>query len=263
LADSGADELAPSLLAAWDAFLAGAEAAELEQPSQGQEACIRLGLWSEHWSVHDLIASARSVGFGAQPEPGLVLKTHRHASRDEVLGALRRHRDAVSLYFANTDRSPDLAHADSALGRLPLLSVLFGQAYELAVHALDLVECGASTPPEDVLDTGIGALADLLGALAAKADLHSEFAFRAASGTWAVAVDADGWRVNRPTARRLGGTVLEGDAVDLLRAASGRSEGWALLASGHLRGQSLGGLLRLGALTDLPGAPGSHLLKIG
>ena len=59
----------------------------------------------------------------------------------------------------------------SVVGRIPLLSVVLGQAYELAVHGLDLVSCGAAPPPADVLQSGLAALADVTGGLAASMDI--------------------------------------------------------------------------------------------
>lgn len=275
LADTGRAEIGPRVLAAWDAFLEAAAAADLGRPSglfgwRGQEVCVHLGLWGEHWAVHGLIASARAGGAGVAPtveaENAAVLRPHQHASKSEVLAALRRHRDAVALYFANSDRTLDLAPAVAPIGRLPLLSLLLGQAYELAVHALDLVDCGAPPPPAGLLDSGLAGLAELIGGLAVEAGLTGDFALLAGSGQgasgWGLAVGGDGWTVSPVGASRLGGTVISGDAADLLRAAAGRSDARALLAARQIRVQSLGGLLRLAPLADTPGAPGAPLLRL-
>lgn len=280
LADTGRAEIGPRVLSAWDAFLAAAAAADLDRVSglsgwRGQEICVHLGLWGEHWAVHGLIASARAGGTGVAPtveaENSAVLGTHRHAARAEVLAALRRHRDAVALYFANSDQTLDLAPAVSPLGRLPLLSLLLGQAYELAVHALDLVDCGAPPPPAGLLDSGLAGLAELIGGRAVEAGLTGGFALlaradRAAdgqgSGGWGLAVGGEGWTVSPIGASRLGGTVIAGDAADLLRAASGRVDARALLAARRIGVQSLGGLLRFAPLADTPAAPGGPLLRL-
>ena len=75
-----------------------------------------------------------------------VTAAHRNASRDDVLAALRRNREATVRYLGDEPVDLDSAAAVSVVGRLPLLSVVLGQAYELAVHGLDLAACGAPPP---------------------------------------------------------------------------------------------------------------------
>ena len=77
-----------------------------------------------------------------------VTAAHRDASREEVLAALRRNRDATARYLA--EEPVELDTAPDGLRRRPrsrCSSVVLGQAYELAVHGLDLVSCGAAPPP--------------------------------------------------------------------------------------------------------------------
>ena len=55
-----------------------------------------------------------------------------------MLAALRRNREATAAYLADEPVALDSAPTVSVVGSLPLLSVVLGQAYELAVHGLDL-----------------------------------------------------------------------------------------------------------------------------
>ncbi|MFI5958169.1 hypothetical protein [Cryptosporangium sp. NPDC051539] len=271
LAGGGRASVEPRVLAAWDAFLHCADAADLncDSGAPGQRAhdlCVQLGLWTEHRAVHDLVTSARGGARGTPPDVHLVrdavVATHRNASRAEVLSALRRRRDAVSIYFKNFDEALDLAPAVSAFGRIPLLSVLVGEAYLLAVTALDLVPCGSPPPPEPLQQAGLAALCEVLGALAVDAGLTGSAAFRTPSGGWGFAASEDGWTVRDLGSQLPGGTVIEGDEADLLGLAAGRLDGPRLLRSRRIRAQQLTGLLRFAPLADLPWTPGATLLRL-
>src|SRR3712207_5883280 len=176
MADAGRDTVGPMVLEAWDAFLASAAEVDLDRPSRlprwrAQEICVHLGCWDDHTALADLIASARSAATGRAPDPDAVnarvTAAHRAASRDDVLTALRRNRDATARYLTEEPEALDTAPAGSVVGRLPLRGVGRGRAYELAVHGLDLVSCGAASPPPPVLRSGLAALTDVTGALAA------------------------------------------------------------------------------------------------
>src|SRR5918994_7718530 len=173
MADAGRDTVGPMVLGAWDAFLGQAAAVDLGQPTRlpgwrAHEVCVHLGLWDDHAALPDLVASARAGGGGAPPDVDAtnarVTAAHRDAPREEVLAALRRNRDATARYRDEEPVELDTAPAVAVVGRLPLLSVVLGQAYELAVHGLDLVPCGAPPPPRPVLQAGRGAPADRAGA---------------------------------------------------------------------------------------------------
>ena len=138
---------------------------DLDRPSRlpgwrAHEIAVHLGCWDDHTALADLIASARSGGAGTPPEVDAVnarvTAAHRNASRDEVLAALRRNRDATARYLDEEPVELDTAPTVSVVGRLPLLSVVLGQAYELAVHGLDLVSCGAEPPPAVGAAVGAG-----------------------------------------------------------------------------------------------------------
>ena len=159
MTDLGRAEVGRRVLEAWDAFLAQAAEVDLRRPSRlpgwrAQEVCLHLGCWPENTALADLVASARAGGAGTPPDPDTVnarvVTAHRDASREEVLAGLRRNRDATRRYLDEVPEELDRTPTVSVVGRLPLLSVVLGQAYELAVHGLDLVPCGAPPPPPPV-----------------------------------------------------------------------------------------------------------------
>lgn len=272
MADAGRDEVGGRVLAAWDAFCAQAAEADLQAPTRlpgwrVQEVCVHLGAWPGHTALADLVASARSGGTGAPPDVDAVnarvTAAHRDAPRAEVLAALRRNRDATAAHLAEGPAELDRAPAVSTVGRLPLLSVVLGQAYELAVHGLDLAAAGASAVPPAVLQSGLAALADVTGALAAAGGIRGGATLATPDGGWAFAADGTGWTVRQVPAGRVAGTAVEAPAALLLEAASGRVNPVAALARRRLRVHELGGLLALAPIVQAaPGIPGGPILAL-
>ncbi|NEK59379.1 maleylpyruvate isomerase family mycothiol-dependent enzyme [Geodermatophilus sabuli] len=272
MADAGRGEVGGMVLGAWDAFLEQTAAVDLDRPSRlpgwrAHEICVHLGCWEDHTALADLIASARAGGTGTPPDVDAtnarVTTAHRGASRDEVLAALRRNRAATVRYLADEPVELDTAPTVAVVGRLPLLSVVLGQAYELAVHGLDLVPLGAPPPPAPVLQAGLAALADVTGALAASTGITGGATLATPDGGWAFASDGAGWTVHRVAPGHGGGTAVEAQADLLLEAASGRVNPVAALARRRLRVHELGGLLALAPIVQAaPGIPGGPILQL-
>jgi hypothetical protein len=139
MADAGRDEVRTRVLAAWDAFITEAERVDLSRRSRlpgwrAHEICVHLGSWDDHRAMADLVDSARTGATGTQPDPDAVnarvTAAHAAASREEVLDALRRNRAATERYLAEEPVELDTAPTVSVVGRVPLLSVVLGQAYE-------------------------------------------------------------------------------------------------------------------------------------
>lgn len=272
MADAGRERVATMVLGAWDAFLEQAGAVDLDRRSRlpgwrAQEICVHLGLWPENTAMADLIASARTGGTGTPPDVDAVnarvTEAHRDASREEVLAALRRNREATASYLSDEPTSLDGAPTVSVVGRLPLLSVVLGQAYELAVHGLDLAECGAPPPPPPVLHSGLAALADVTGALAAACDITGGASLVTPDGGWTFAADGNGWTVREIAGGDTAGTAVEGSAELLLDAASGRINPVPAVARRRLKVHELGGLLKLAPIVSVaPGIPGGPILAL-
>jgi len=272
MADAGREQVGQMVLEAWDAFLEAAETVDLARPSRlagwrAQEICVHLGCWDDHTAMADLVASARAGGSGTPPDVDVVnarvTAAHRDASRDEVLAALRRNREATARYLAEQPVELDTAPTVSVVGRIPLLSVVLGQAYELAVHGLDLVSCGAAPPPPAVLQSALAALADVTGALAASMDITGGVTLATPDGGWAFAADPHGWTVRRVEAGRHAGPTVEAPAQLLLEAASGRINPVPAVARRRLKVHDIGGLLKLAPIVQaVPGIPGGPILQL-
>jgi uncharacterized protein (TIGR03083 family) len=272
MADAGRDEVAGRVLSAWDAFIERAETVDLTRPSRlsgwrAQEICVHLGCWDDHTAVADLVASARAGGTGTPPDVDAVnarvTTAHRDASREEVLAALRRNREATARYLAEEPVELDTAPAVSVVGRIPLLSVILGQAYELAVHGLDLVSCGAAPPPPEVLQSGLAALTDVTGGLAASMGIDGGVTLATPDGGWVFRSEAGGWTVLRVPAGRVEGPAVEAPAELLLDAASGRINPVPAVARRALKVHDVGGLLALAPIVQaVPGIPGGPILQL-
>ncbi|SDC88470.1 TIGR03083 family protein [Geodermatophilus telluris] len=272
LADAGRDVVGPMVLGAWDAFLDQAAAVDLGRPTQlpgwrAHEVCVHLGAWPDHEALAGLVASARAGGTGTPADVdgtnARVTAAHRDAPRSEVLAALRRNREATARYLAEEPLALDTAPTVSTVGPLPVLSVVLGQAYELAVHGLDLAAAGAPPPPASVLQSGLAALADVTGALAAAAGITGGATLVTPDGGWSFAAGAGGWTVRRVDGGRPPGAAVEARADVLLEAASGRTNPAAALVRRGLRVHDLPGLVRLAPIVEsAPGIPGAPVLAL-
>jgi uncharacterized protein (TIGR03083 family) len=272
MADAGRDEVGRLVLHAWDAFLDQAAEVDLQRGTRlpgwrAQELCVHLGVWPDHAALAGLVTNARSGGTGEAPDPdevnARVTAAHRDAPPADVLAALRAARAATEHYLAEEPAWLDTAPTVSTVGRLPLLSVVLGQAYELAVHGLDLVSAGAPAPPAEVLQSGIAALADVTGALAAAGGITAGAALATPDGGWAFASDDTGWTVRRLRAGEVPGTAVEAPADLLLDAASGRVNPVVAVARRRLKVHQLTGLLQLAPIVQsAPGIPGGPILQL-
>jgi uncharacterized protein (TIGR03083 family) len=275
LAGTDPSLLGQRVLAAWDAFLDCAAAADLSRPSRlpgwtGRDVCVHLGSWDDEDPVADLLAAARSgVTQDHPPSPDDLnarkLARHANVSVEEAMEAVRHARESVARAF----QLPELAELGvrptmSTVGPLPLLTHLHAGAYELAVHALDLMPCGAPRPTHELLHAGIAALADVTGGLAARHNVRARVTSMTPQGGWMFEAADGGWETFEvgPDAP-LSGAVIRADEAVLLDASAGRVSVPPLLLDGRLKVHDMAMMLRLAPLLDeVPGLPGGGPLKV-
>lgn len=273
IVDHGRETVRDTVLTAWDDFLAVAGRTDLDAGCRlpgwrAHEVCVRVGRWSDHDAFTAALESTRHPPTWDPPDAEAaderVTRAHRDASREEVLAALTANRVLVESYFQNESPETDRALGNAPMGPLPFLSILHGQTFELAVAALDLVSAGGPVPPSRLLQTGIAAMVDVTGALAARLDLHGRMAvLDRDDGGWGFDADSSGWQTRAvPGPDRRHPYVL-GEASVLLDAGSGRNNPLAQLASGHIRVHRLRGLLALAPIVEgVPGLPGGRTLAM-
>lgn len=259
------------VLASWDGFLAAAEDVDLDRPSRlpgwsRHDVLVHVGDWPGVATLDTLLAEARSGTIAPPYEPDAVnaevVAAHRDVSRADVLAAVRRSRDRMAVWFdapdaADGPRALGLARVMSAVGELPLLTVVNAGGYELAVHALDL----GVRPDERLLDAGLAALVDVSGVFAHRRGLRSSLTAWTGRSGWQVRADRDGW-ITTAVRERPPGAAAEGDAAVLLDASAGRRAVPALLASRTVRVHGLADIVRFAPIVDdVPGLPGGPALK--
>lgn len=276
LADACVAEAARHVLASWDAFLdvVRAPGTDLTRPSRlpgwsGADVCTHLGTWPGRDVVSSVVASAESGGAGEDVNPDAanarLVEAHRDATVDEVVASLERARTSLADFFASpvAERVGRLP-AHSAVGPLPVLSLLHAGCYELAVHALDLAPCGAPPPPPALLDRGLAALMDVTGALSARAGIDITLTAQTPDGGWRFTSGRDGWATSAVPAGPLQGTGVRGSCPDLLDTSAGRTSLPHLLVTRRLVVHQLPQFLRLAPLLhEVPGLPGGAALRAG
>ena len=154
----------------------------------------------------------------------------------------------------------------SQLGPLPLRTFLHATAYRVAIAGLDLEPALHEPMPDELtelVELGLVALVDVLGALAAREGLSTWLTGVTDQGVWTFAAEPGIWRITgvdeQPSGSR--GGRLGQDAA--------RHHGWArrrrrrALPQGEVRLEDVPGMLRLAPLLDqVPGIPGASGLKL-
>ncbi len=275
LAESDVAALGELVVACWDAFidLASDPAADLTRPSRlpgwtGVDTCIHLGQWPEATPLAGIVASARGDAAGG---PGgtatvdaanaRVIAAHRAEGPDGALAGLVRARDTLADWFEGPEPAElGRSVSASAVGPLPVLSLVHAGTYELAVHALDLGPCGAPAPDALLLERGLAALMDVTGALSARLDVHTRVHAETTAYTYAFSSGPDGWSVER-TGAPPHGPGVRGSAQDLLDTSAGRTNLPQLLLARRLVVRDLRGFMALAPLLEqVPGLPGGPVL---
>lgn len=270
LAGTDVPGLGRDILEAWGDFLEVVDTADLSRPSRlrglsCRDVLVHLGTWDDHLVLDGLVAAAETGDGSAAGSVDDInrdlLARHTAATDDDVRAALVRSRDVIAAWLP-TPAAERLGTAvvDSAVGRLPLLTVLSAGRYELAVHALDLK---AAAPSDRLLDHGLAALIDVTGSLASQHGIAMTLTAMAPEGGWAFTSSSDGWTTSRASGR-FEGPGVRGDAAVLLDASAGRASLPSLLARRKLKVQDMTGFLRLAPMIDaVPGLPGGPALRAG
>jgi hypothetical protein len=273
LAEVDPAALGREVLAAWDAFLDVVRdpATDLSRPSRlagwsGRDTCIHLGSWDDSRVMESVLDSARTGALEDSPLPDsgnqALVRAHRGASDDDVIGALVAARARLARFFAGEAAETGRLPTRSTVGPLPVLSLVHAGTYELAVHALDLAPCGAPPPAPLLLDRALAALIDVTGSLSARAGVDIALTGMSPSGGWRFTSAADGWTTEPVAAGSFDGVGVRGAASDLLDASAGRVGLPQLLLARRLHVQQLPQWMRLAPLLEeVPGLPGGAALR--
>lgn len=265
-------DIAQTVLASWDAFIALADAAELSRPTRLEgwtvrEVVVHLGTWDGRSALTEVQGSLGDADAGTLDSDAFnaeVVAARAGATDEEVLDALRRSRDAAADLLSSEDiaeRGRELV--TSVTGPMPLLTVLHAGCYELALHALDITDALDRDCDPVLLAHGVAALADSTGCLAARSGAKASVGIIADEAAWSFSSSSDGGWTAGPVTGDPHGPRVSGSAKDLLEASSGRADPVRLVASRRLKIKHLGGLLDLTPIIDqVPGLPGGRALKV-
>jgi uncharacterized protein (TIGR03083 family) len=269
-------DVADLVLPAWDEFVEIAAQVDLGGPSRlagwtARDVCVHLGSWPSSRTFERLLAEAErddvgpdSATFDQDAHNDAVLAAHGDATRDEVLAALRAARDEAATYLSSADvtrlgRRP----VRSVLGPLPLTTIAAAATYELAVHALDLAPAGAPAPSSTLLSSGMAALVDTTGALAARLDMTASAGCVSGDGGWGFAAVPGAWTTLELPALPGSWPAVQGRAADILDASAGRRTVPVMLARRELRLHQVAGLMALAPIVEaVPGLPGGAALSL-
>ena len=260
------DELARRTIRGWELFLDAVEGVDLNGPSRSRkrgarEMVVGLGTWPDSRGIPDIVADARAGRPTTEPFADAskrLFAAHRAATDAQVLGSIVESLVQTRQWFEQgvLESDGDLL-TPSALGPLPVGTVLHMALYQLAITVRDLAPAGAPGRPElDAL--GLAALLDSSAAVAARIGLTASAA--AIGDQVAVSIDIanNGWistRADNPAFPGVFGP--EGVMLDL---AAGRADLKAMLR--RLRFRNPRGMLALAPVVDdVPDLPGGPLLR--
>lgn len=270
LASSDLAGIGERVAAAWDEFVELAADAPYEAPTRlpgwtVREALLHLGAWDDNHPLVAALASAQDGGAGTATHPDddnrRLIETHLHATRDEVLDALRRSRDRVADVVVHELAGRALASSASSLGQLPFATLVNAGCYELAVHAIDIAQAGGDPPSDELLHAGLAALVDVTGALCSRHGIDITLTAQTDVGGWRFATTEDGWRTDEHPSPQISGAGVRASAADLLDASAGRANVPRLLMARRLTVQQMTTLMRLAPLLEhVPGLPGGAAL---
>ena len=272
LASSDDYDLPGAVLASWDAFIQLVERADLSARTRldgwtVRDVVLHLGTWEGESSLSAALATRGTDAANTPLDPdtanAAMIQSHGDASSDEILAALTASRDAVADVLSSVAGSGEgLEPVASQLGPVPLLTLVHAGCYELAVHALDVADALDLDVDPQMLASGVAALADTTGCLAAREGIDATVGIDAKEASWAFTADGKGgWTTTAVTGKPHGPRV-SGSAEDLLEASAGRADPVRLVTLRHLKIKHLGGLLALTPIIDqVPGLPGGRGLK--
>jgi hypothetical protein len=225
-------------------------------------ALAELGTWPGSRTLADMRADAAA---GRADFTAAAPRVPAEPDTGDLVAALRRSRDSLAQWIdepAGDWRTEGLRTTPTMLGPLPLLTIIHGASYQMALVALELRRHGIDPPP-DLLDTGLNALVDTTGGFAARAGIPASITARVPDrqiGTGAAGTDWCTRDLTSVPAASAGPAVIA-DVATVLVITSGRADVARLYRSGHLRVHDIQGLLHwLPVLETVPGLPGGATL---
>ncbi|MGB8021374.1 MAG: hypothetical protein WCF04_09120 [Candidatus Nanopelagicales bacterium] len=263
LASGDVTQLATDIDRAWELFEATAREADLSAPARkhgwtGRDIVARVGHWEFSRTLDDLLREAHDGDadfVDAEAEDARILSRTATMSDGDILDGVTAARHATADWLASDGPATwGLVHTSSVLGPLPVLTVVNAACYQLATCALDLERCGA-TAPDELLHTGLTAMVDSAGGLAARKHVAGAVIARTSSVIVGAGARGGHWRT-REFSTMPTGPAIEAEARVILDVTSGHASVPHLYRAKELRLHDLSGLIHLAPVLDgVPGLP--------
>lgn len=260
------DELARRVTRAWEIFAEVAAEVDLAGRTRStkrtpRDMVIGLGSWPDSRGITELVADARAGLTETEPfaaaERRLAL-AHRDASDDEVRESIAASVEETREWLeGGVLRSDGHLLTPSALGPLPVGTVMHAAAYQLAITARDLLPAGAAPRPE-LDELGLAALLDSSAAVAARIGLVASASAVGDRAAVSIHVRDGGWTSVHEDVPTYPGVL--GPEELMLDLSQGRADLSTMLR--RLRFRNPRGLLALSpVIEDVPDLPGGALLR--
>ncbi len=267
--------LAQQTLDAWSDFRAAIENVDLDARTRVKRTRVRaliakVGDWPESRQLSEILADARAGRLELIDQDAIdarVVAAHGHDDRAQLFGGVERARDSLASWMLrhHSDDLVELATTSvgSPLGAIPVMTYVHAAAFQLAICARDMERAGADVP-DRLLITGLRALVDTTGALAARMDIDITFAVVTPIGSVVMVAEQGGWTVDELGENDLVVDMpgLEGDAGTLLDVAAGRRNPVTALRGRSIKINQMQRLMKLAPIAkENPGLPGGSILR--
>lgn len=269
--------LRASVTRSWELLADYAESCDLDAPTRakgrtGRDVLVPVGRWKGSRGLTEILDDARAGRVHRIDQEAYERRlraAHSGAAPGEIVAAVRAAGREVAAWLGTADDDREgLLQTASPLGPLPVRTFLHAAVYQLAVVALDLETVSSQAAPGELLTSGLVALVDSTGSLAARRRLRVSLSADTRGGTatedsgiWGFGSAGGSWVVAQLEAP-VGPTVTASTRTILDITAGRTANVPGLVASGALRLHDIPGLLHLAPLVDdVPGIPGAPALR--
>lgn len=265
----GLAEVAARSTRAWQLIAEMAEQVDLHGPTRSKanrarDLLIGVGDWPDSRGLADMVADAHAgrlhTEMRSQAEERLR-EAHASESDAAIVRAVRRSFEHVRDWFASGLAAGQARLVTpSALGPVPMGTLVHGAAFHLAVIARDLLPAGAPPCPE-LDELAVVAIVDSAGAVAARLGATASIAAYTGEAASATGTEPGRWRtvvVGRNTKKL--GPAVQGPAGTLVDIAAGRVD--FLAVARHIRLKHPRRLVDMSVVLDgIPELPAAAMLR--
>lgn len=269
LMSDGLAEVAARSTRAWQLIAEIAEQVDPYGPTRSKanrarDLLIGVGHWPDSRGLSDMVADAHAglvnTELRSQAEDRLR-EAHRTESDSAIVAAVQRSCDHVrEWYGTGLAAEQAMLVTPSALGPVPIGTLIHAAAFHLAVTARDLCPAGARPCPE-LDELGVVAIVDSAGAVAARLGASASIAAYTGESASGTGTEPGRWRtVVVPRDTKKLGPAVQGPAGTLVDVAAGRVD--FMQVARHVRLKQPRRLVDMSIVLDgIPELPAAAMLR--